>query len=369
MIPCLFSPFSLRSLALPNRIGMSPMCQYSSADGFATDWHFVHLGSRAVGGAALIIVEATAVSPEGRITPQDLGIWTDEHIPRLRTAVEFVHAQGVHIGIQLAHAGRKASMAPPWEEEHAVPPEQGGWTVVAPSPIPFAANYGTPAELDAAGIRKVVADFTAGAGRALEAGFDFIEIHAAHGYLLHEFLSPLSNRRTDEYGGPFEHRVRALVEVVDAVRAVWPDRLPVFVRISATDWAEDGWEIEQSVRLSALLKQRGVDLMDVSSGGLLPQVRIPVGPGFQVPFAARIRTEAGIATAAVGMITDAAQADQIIRLGHADLVLLAREFLRDPYWPLHSAAKLSARVSWPVQYLRAAAPGSTARAGVSLEED
>ncbi len=369
MTPCLFSPLSLRSLALPNRIGMSPMCQYSSVDGFANDWHFVHLGSRATGGVALIIVEATAVSPEGRITPHDLGIWKDEHVSHLRTSVEFAHAQGSYIGIQLAHAGRKASMTPPWEEERPVPPDQGGWTVVAPSPIVFAGNYAKPAALDTAGIRKVVGDFAAAARRAVEAGFDFIEIHAAHGYLLHEFLSPFSNQRTDEYGGSFENRVRALIEVVDAVRGALPDHLPLFVRISATDWADGGWDIEQSVQLATLLKQHGVDLIDVSSGGLLPKVHMPIGPGYQTPFAARIRKEAGIPTAAVGLITEAAQADDIVRSGQADVVLLARELLRDPYWSLHAAAKLGARVSWPVQYLRAAAPGSTAREGVSLEED
>ncbi len=345
------------------------MCQYSSVDGFANDWHFVHLGSRAVGGAGLIIVEATAVSPDGRITPQDLGLWKDEHIPRLQSIVEFVHAQGSHIGIQLAHAGRKASMTPPWEEERAVAPEQGGWTVVAPSPIAFAGNYARPLELDGAGIREVIRNFGSAARRAVQAGFDFIEIHAAHGYLLHQFLSPLSNQRGDQYGGAFEHRIRMLIEVVDAVRAALPDPLPLLVRVSATDWAEGGWDIEQSVRLAVLLKQHGVDLIDVSSGGLVPKVRIPIGPGYQTPFAARIRKEADIATAAVGLITDAAQADEIVRSGQADIVLLARELLRDPYWALHAAATLGARASWPVQYLRAAAPGSVARGGISLEED
>jgi 2,4-dienoyl-CoA reductase-like NADH-dependent reductase (Old Yellow Enzyme family) len=280
-----------------------------------------------------------------------------------------VHAQGSCIGIQLAHAGRKASMARPWEGEHLVPPEHGGWTVVAPSPEPFAANYGRPAELDRDGIRQVVADFRAAARRALQAGFDFVEIHAAHGYLLHEFLSPVANRRTDEYGGAFENRVRALLEVVDGVRAEWPERLPLFVRISATDWVEGGWDIEQSVSLAGLLKQRGVDLIDVSSGGLVPKAHVPVGPGYQVPLAERIRREVAIPTAAVGLITEAAQADEIVRAGQADLVLLARELLRDPYWALHAAAKLGARISWPVQYLRAAAAGSPARGGIPLEED
>jgi 2,4-dienoyl-CoA reductase-like NADH-dependent reductase (Old Yellow Enzyme family) len=368
MTPCLFSPFPIRGMALPNRIGMSPMCQYSSIDGFANDWHFVHWGSRAAGGVAFLILEASAVSPEGRITPQDLGIWRDEHLPRLASGVEFAHSQGAYMGIQLAHAGRKASMTPPWQEERLVSPEHGGWTVVAPSAIPFADHYGKPLELDGEGVQKVVEDFRAAARRSVNAGLDFIEIHAAHGYLLHEFLSPLSNRRTDEYGGDFENRVRVLLEVVDAVRAEMPDSAPMFVRISATDWVEGGWDMEQSVRLAELLKGRGVDLIDVSSGGVVPKVRIPVGPGYQVPFAAQIRKEAGIATAAVGMITDASQADQTIRSGQADLVLLARELLRDPYWPLHAAAELGARISWPVQYLRASAPGSTARGGVSEEE-
>ncbi|HYO81864.1 MAG TPA: NADH:flavin oxidoreductase/NADH oxidase [Bryobacteraceae bacterium] len=369
MSPCLFSPFSLRSLALPNRIGMSPMCQYSSVDGFANDWHSVHWGSRATGGVAFILVEATAVSPEGRITPADLGIWKDEHIERLRQGVEFAHAQGSYMGIQLAHAGRKASMALPWQEESLVAPELGGWQVVAPSAIPFSARYGMPLELNSAGIAKVIAAFRQAARRAVEAGYDFIEIHAAHGYLLHEFLSPLANRRIDEYGGEFGNRARLLLEVVDAVRAILPEHLPLFVRISATDWAEGGWDVDDSIRLSAELRTRGVDLIDVSSGGLVPGVRIPVGPGYQVPFSARIRAETGIATAAVGMITDASQADEILRAGHADLVLLARELLRDPYWALRAAAQLGARVSWPVQYLRAAASGATARDPVSLEDD
>lgn len=361
----LFAPLPLRGVALSNRIAVSPMCQYSSDDGFATDWHLVHLGSRAVGGAGLVIVEATAVSPEGRITPHDLGIWKDEHIPKLGEIVSFVHSQGSHIGVQLAHAGRKGSMSRPWEEERLVPPDEGGWTnVVAPSPIPFAPHYAVPHELDTVGTLKVVADFTAAARRAREAGFDLVEIHAAHGYLLHEFLSPLSNQRKDGYGGPFENRICLLVEVVDAVRSAWPAEFPVFVRVSATDWADGGWDVPQSIELARHLKNRGVDLIDVSSGGLLPRVHIPVGPGFQTPFAEQIRNGAGIPTGTVGMITDAAQADQIVRTGQADLVLLARELLRDPYWPLHAGAKLGKRISWPPQYLRAATPGSPVRDAV-----
>ena len=366
----LFSPLSLRNVALPNRIVVSPMCQYSSEDGFATDWHLVHLGSRAVGGAGLVIVEATAVSPEGRITPSDLGIWKDEHIEKLSRITDFVHSQGAYAGIQLAHAGRKASMSRPWDEERLVPPEEGGWTnVVAPSAIAFAPHYATPHELDQEGIAAIVASFASATHRAISAGFDLVEIHSAHGYLLHEFLSPLSNRRKDEYGGSFENRSRLLLEVTEAVRGKWPDTLPLFVRISATDWAEGGWDIAESLKLVELLKERGVDAIDVSSGGLIPQARIPIGPGFQTPFAERIRREGWMQTAAVGMITDPAQADHIIRTGQADLVLLARELLRDPYWPLHAAARLGKRASWPPQYLRAASPGSTARSEIAFEED
>jgi 2,4-dienoyl-CoA reductase-like NADH-dependent reductase (Old Yellow Enzyme family) len=358
----LFAPLTLRGVALPNRIAVSPMCQYSSEDGFATDWHLVHLGSRAVGGAGLVIVEATAVSPEGRITPNDLGIWKDDHVAKLEQIVTFIHSQGSYAGIQLAHAGRKASMSRPWEEERLVPPDEGGWSnVVAPSPIPFASHYAVPHQLDSTGIRKVVDNFTTATRRAHAAGFDIVEVHAAHGYLLHEFLSPLSNHRDDNYGGSFENRICLLMEVGEAVRHEWPDAQPVFVRISATDWAEGGWDVEQSVNLARILKSRGVDLIDVSSGGLLPRVQIPVGPGFQTPFAEQIRKEAAIPTGAVGMITDPAQADHIVRTGQGDIVLLAREFLRDPYWPLHAAAKLGKRTSWPLQYLRAATPGSTAR--------
>lgn len=358
----LFSPLTLRSVTLPNRVGVSPMCQYSSEDGFATDWHLVHLGTRAVGGAGLVFTEATAVTPEGRISPQDLGLWKDEHIPQLKRIVEFVHSQGSYAGIQLAHAGRKASTARPWDGDGLVKPEDGGWTdVVAPSAIPFSSDYALPRELDAAGIKKLIGAFVDATSRAKRAGFDVIEIHAAHGYLLHEFLSPLSNHRTDNYGGSFENRIRLLIEVTDAIRSEWGEQSPVVVRISATDWAEGGWDINQSVELSKVLKQHGVDLMDVSSGALVPHVRIPVGPGYQTPFAERIRKEAGIPTATVGMITDPAQADHVVRTGQADMVLLAREFLRQPYWALEAARDLQRPASWPVQYLRAAPSGAQRR--------
>jgi 2,4-dienoyl-CoA reductase-like NADH-dependent reductase (Old Yellow Enzyme family) len=358
----LFSPFTLRSVTLPNRVGVSPMCQYSSEDGFATDWHLVHLGTRAVGGAGLVFTEATAVTPEGRISPQDLGLWKDEHIPQLKRIVEFVHSQGSYAGIQLAHAGRKASTARPWDGDGLVKPEDGGWTdVVAPSAIPFSSDYALPRELDAAGIKKLIGAFVDATSRAKRAGFDVIEIHAAHGYLLHEFLSPLSNHRTDNYGGSFENRIRLLIEVTDAIRSEWGEQSPIAVRISATDWAEGGWDVDQSVELSKVLKQHGVDLMDVSSGALVPHVRIPVGPGYQTPFAERIRKEAGIPTATVGMITDPAQADHVVRTGQADMVLLAREFLRQPYWALEAARDLQRPASWPVQYLRAAPSGAQAR--------
>lgn len=333
------------------------MCEYSSTDGFANDWHLVHLGSRAVGGAGLVITEATAVSPEGRISPGDLGIWKDEHVPALRRITDFVHQQGAYAGVQLAHAGRKASMAPPWEKTHTVPPQEGGWQAVAPSAIRFADAYPVPVELDSVGLRKIVADFSSAAKRALSAGFDVIEIHAAHGYLLHEFLSPLSNHRTDEYGGSFENRVRFPLEVVRAVRAMWPEHLPVFVRISATDWAPESlgesWTLAESVVFARLLKEAGVDLIDVSTGGNHPGQQIPVGPGYQVAHSQTIHREVGIPTGAVGMITAPAQADQIVRSGQASLVLLAREMLRDPYWPLHAAERLQQQVTWPIQYLRA----------------
>jgi 2,4-dienoyl-CoA reductase-like NADH-dependent reductase (Old Yellow Enzyme family) len=365
--PHLFAPFVLREVTLPNRIVVSPMCQYSCSDGFATDWHLVHLGSRAVGGAGLVMSEASAVTPEGRISPQDLGIYKDEHIEPLKRITTFLHGQGAYAGMQLAHAGRKGSTPPPWETARVVPPAEGGWTCVpAPSAIPFAENYPQPTALDRNGIKAITAAFVAAARRALAAGYDVIELHAAHGYLIHEFLSPISNRRTDEYGGNFENRIRFLIEVTDAVREVWPERLPLLVRISATDWLEDpatgktndgsdpGWTVEQSIALCSQLREHGVDLIDVSSGGNVQTAIIPVGPGYQTSFAERIRKESRIATGTVGMITDPAQADHVIRTGQADLVILAREMLRDPYWPLRAARELKQPASWPVQYLRAA---------------
>ena len=358
----LFSPFSVRAVTLPNRIVVSPMCQYSSEDGFANDWHMVHLGSRAVGGAGLVLTEASAVTPEGRITPNDLGIWKDQHITPLARIVDFLHSQGAAAGIQLAHAGRKASMGRPWEGERLIGPEEGGWTeVVAPSDVPFRGDYAQPHALTLEGIRAVREAFARATRRARRAGFDVIEIHAAHGYLLHEFLSPLSNKRTDEYGGAFENRIRLLIETVDVVRTESGGDVPLFVRISATDWTEGGWDTEQSVLLAKVLREHGADVIDTSSGGNVAGARIPTGPSYQVPFAEQIRREAGIATAAVGQITEPAQADAIVRNGEADLVLLAREFLRDPYWGLHAAQELGVDVTWPAQYLRAAQKGAAAR--------
>ena len=349
----LFEPLALRGVTLKNRIVVSPMCQYSAEDGLANDWHLVHLGSRAVGGAGLIIQEATAISPEGRISPEDLGIWKDEHVPMLQRINAFITAQGSVPGVQLAHAGRKASTYRPWSGEGMVPGSDGGWPVVGPSDTAFNDKYPVPAALDAAGIQKVVADFRAAAQRALAAGFKVIELHAAHGYLLHEFLSPLSNQRTDAYGGSFENRVRLLLEVVAATREVWPEDLPLIVRLSVTDWTEDGWNADESVQLSAMLKTRGVDLIDCSTGGNVPKAPIPVGPGYQVQFAERIKEETGMLTGAVGLITTPAEAEAIVASGQADLVLLAREFLREPYFPLFAAHDLGVKVEWPAQYERA----------------
>jgi 2,4-dienoyl-CoA reductase-like NADH-dependent reductase (Old Yellow Enzyme family) len=351
------------------------MCEYSSDDGFANDWHLVHLGSRAVGGAGLVFTEATAVSPEGRISPQDLGLWKDDHIATLARITAFLHSQGARAGIQLAHAGRKASTFRPGDGEGRIAPEAGGWSnVLAPSAIPFSPTYPQPQPLDAPGLTQIRDAFRAAARRADRAGFDVIEIHAAHGYLLHEFLSPISNHRSDEYGGSFDNRVRLLLETVAAVREAWPAPRPLFVRISATDWVENsgpqaGWDLPQSIRLAAILRDRGVDLIDVSSGGNAATAQIPVGPAYQVPFADAIRREAGILTGAVGMITDPAQAATILRTGQADLVIIAREFLRDPYWPLHAAAALEVPAAWPVQYLRAAPRASTARAPFAAAEN
>lgn len=350
----LFSPLKIRGVEFRNRIGVSPMCQYSSEDGFANDWHLVHLGSRAVGGAALIIVEATAVTPKGRISPEDMGIWKDDHIEPLARIAKFIEAQGAVPGIQIAHAGRKASTDVPWRSGNSLSPERGGWSpILAPSAIAFDEESQVPEAMTEADIQAVKQAFTDAAKRALKAGFKVLELHAAHGYLLHAFLSPLSNQRTDAYGGSFENRIRLLLEMTEDARRIWPDTLPLFVRISATDWAEGGWGVDQSVQLCAELKKRGVDLVDVSSGGAVSYARIAVGPGYQVPFSEKIRHEADIPTAAVGMITEAKQADEIIRTGQADMVLLARELLRDPYWPLHAAHELGVTLPWPNQYDRA----------------
>jgi 2,4-dienoyl-CoA reductase-like NADH-dependent reductase (Old Yellow Enzyme family) len=346
----LLSPVTIRGVDLRNRIVMSPMCEYSAQDGFADDWHLVHLGSRAAGGTALIIVEATAVTAEGRITPGDLGIWKDDHIEPLARIVKFVHSQGAVAGIQLAHAGRKASCDLPWKGRTGLKPEEGGWQVVGPTALPFDKGNPTPVALDKAGIDNVIDRFEAGARRALKAGFKVIEIHAAHGYLLHEFLSPISNHRNDEYGDSLENRMRLLLQVVERLRGIMPEQLPLFVRISATDWVDGGWDIEQSIGLAKQLKRLGVDLIDVSSGGLVPDARIPVAKGFQVPFARRIRQEANIRTGAVGMITDPRHADEIITGGDANLVFIAREMLREPYWALKAQQALGEEPAWPVQY-------------------
>lgn len=351
----LFAPLAVRGVTLRNRVAVSPMCEYSSADGFATDWHLVHLGSRAVGGAGLVMTEATAVAADGRISPEDLGLWKDDHIPMLERIVRFVEDHGAVAGVQLAHAGRKASTYRPWAgRSGGIAVEDGGWRPVwAPSAIPFSSDYPEPTALDARGIAHVVGAFAAAARRALTAGFHVIEIHGAHGYLLQEFLSPLSNHRTDEYGGTFDGRTRLLREVVRAVREVWPDDHPLFVRVSATEWVDGGWAVDDSVALARQLAPLGVDLIDCSSGGNTATLTAPVGAGYQVPLAAAVRREAGMATGAVGLITEPAQADMIIRQGAADLVFLARELLRDPYWPLHAARSLGVDVPWPSQYLRA----------------
>lgn len=349
----LFTPLQIKSVQFRNRIVVSPMCQYSSEDGFASDWHLVHLGSRAVGGAGFIISEAAAVSPEGRISPFDLGIWKDTHIEKLQQITSFISAQGTVPGIQLAHAGRKASTNVPWQGRGKVAEDHGGWTVVAPSAIAFSDNYPMPVALDEQGIQKVISDFTAAAKRALQAGFKVIEIHSAHGYLIHQFLSPLSNHRTDKYGGAFENRIRLLLEVIAGVQTVWPTDLPLIVRISATDWVEGGWHLEESIKLARILQVKGVDLIDVSSGGLSNQQNISTGPGYQLPFASRIKKETGMPTGAVGMITTSIQAETILVNGDADLIIMARELLRQPYFPLLAAHELNDDFKWPVQYERA----------------
>ena len=352
-MPHLFEPFAQRGVTFRNRVAVSPMCQYSSEDGFANDWHLVHLVSRAVGGAGLVMTEAAAVEPPGRITPQDLGIWQDDHVEMLARIVKLIHRNGAVAGIQLAHAGRKGSTSTPWEGGNVLSESQGGWTSIAPSAIPFKADSPAPIALSIEDIQRLTTSFVNATQRSLEAGFNLIEIHAAHGYLLHEFMSPLSNQRTDEYGGSFEHRIRFLCEVVQAVRNVLSDQIPLWVRISATDWVPNGWDIEQSIVLSSKLKSLGVDLMDCSSGAIVPGEKIPTGAGYQTSFADRIRREANIATGAVGMITAPAQADHIIRTGQADMVLLAREMLRDPYWAMRAAKQLRQSVPTPVQYDRA----------------
>lgn len=349
----LFSALTLRKLTFRNRVFVSPMCQYSCDGGMATDWHLVHLGSRAVGGAGLVITEAVAVSPDGRISPYDLGIWSDDHIVPLQRIAAFIRAQGAVPGIQLAHAGRKAGTEAPWNGGKPITDPGRTWQPRAPSPIPFADSYKTPLELSQDAMEEVVARFAAAARRSIAAGFEVVELHMAHGYLLHEFLSPLSNHRSDGYGGDFDGRTRMPLRVARTVRELWPDSRPVFVRVSSTDWVDGGWDLQQTVQFAKKLRDAGIDLIDCSSGGLVPSAVVPEGPGYQTPFAAAVRKEAGIATGAVGMITDPFQAEQIIATGGADAVIMGREELRDPYWPLHAAQVLKADIPWPRQYLRA----------------
>ena len=368
-MPHLFDPLILRGLTLQNRVVVSPMCEYSCVDGFANDWHFVHLGSRAVGGAGLVFTEAAAVTAEGRISPEDLGIWHDGHAQSLEPIVRFIKGQAAAAGIQLAHAGRKASTYRPWGGSGMIPISAGGWQPIGPDAEPFAPNYPTPRPMTVDDIAGVVGAFRRAAELALGSGFDVVEVHAAHGYLLHEFLSPLSNTRVDEYGGSFENRIRLCLEVVKAVRGVWPEDQPVWVRLSCTDWTDGGWDPDQSVELARRLRALGVDLVDCSSGGNVPHARIPLEPGYQVPFAERIRREAGVATGAVGLITSSGQADEVIRQERADCVLIARELLRDPYWPLRAARELGHKVPWPSQYLRAAPPDTPARVVKPADDD
>jgi 2,4-dienoyl-CoA reductase-like NADH-dependent reductase (Old Yellow Enzyme family) len=349
----LFSPLIIKDVTFRNRLAISPMCQYSSNDGFANNWHLVHLGSRAVGGAGLIIQEATAVSPEGRISPGDMGLYKDDHIEKLQAITAFIHQQGAVPGIQLAHAGRKASCAIPLKGGKQITEKDGGWQTVAPSAIPFYQEDIAPVALDTAGIEKVKADFKDAARRALKAGYKVIEIHAAHGYLIHEFLSPLSNHRTDSYGGSFENRIRLLLEIIHEVKTVWPLMLPLFVRLSVTDWTENGWNADESIQLASVLKLNGVDLIDCSSGSNVLHAKIPFAPGFQVPFAERIRNETGILTGAVGLITEPGDAEDILNKGQADLIIIGRASLRDPQFPLHAAYALGEDIVWPVQYERA----------------
>jgi 2,4-dienoyl-CoA reductase-like NADH-dependent reductase (Old Yellow Enzyme family) len=349
----LFTPLTIKGITFKNRITVSPMCEYSSEDGFANDWHLVHLGSRAVGGAALVIQEATAVSPEGRISPNDAGIWKDEHIAKLKQITSFIHQQGSVAGIQLAHAGRKASHDIPWKGGKFISLANGGWQTVSSSSIAFSDGEELPEALTKDGIQKVINDFAAATKRALEAGYKLIEIHAAHGYLINQFMSPLVNKRTDEYGGSFENCIRLLIQIIETIRNIIPADYPLFVRISASDWAEGGWDIESSVQLVNILKTKGVDLIDCSSGGAVKHQKIPLSPGYQVPFAERIKKETGILTGAVGLITEAQQAEDILTNGQADMIILARQMLRDPYFPLHAAYALNEDITWPLQYDRA----------------
>jgi 2,4-dienoyl-CoA reductase-like NADH-dependent reductase (Old Yellow Enzyme family) len=349
----LFSPLIIKSITLKNRIVVSPMCQYSSQDGFANDWHLVHLGSRAVGGAALVMQEATAVSPEGRITYGDMGIWKDEHIEKLKTITAFIESQGAVPGIQLAHAGRKASFDIPWISNDEITEGEHSWQAVAPSALPFYEGGRSPAALSKDDIQKLIADFRAASIRALAAGYKVLEIHAAHGYLINEFLSPFTNKRTDEYGGGFTNRIHFLLKIIEAVQTVWPANLPLFVRISATEWTAGAWDENDSVQLAAILKEKGVDVMDCSTGGNIRGVRIPLTPGYQVAFAEKIKHETGMLTGAVGLITTAIQAEEILQQGRADLIFMAREMLRDPYFALHAAKQLDEDIDWPVQYQRA----------------
>lgn len=349
----LFSPLKIRGIGLKNRIVVSPMCQYSSVDGMPNDWHLVHLGSRAVGGAALVIMEASAVSPEGRITPDDAGIWNDDQADAYRRITDFISSQNSIPGIQLAHAGRKASTYSPWKGKGAADIKDGGWQTIAPGAVPYADDYPVPLQMNSDDIRNVINQFKEAAERSIKAGFRLIELHMAHGYLVHEFLSPLSSHRKDNYGGSLENRCRLALEISKAVRGVIPDDIPLFARISSTDWAKDGWNIEQSVQLAKWLKETGVDLIDCSSGGNIANEKVPAGPGYQVVFSERIKREAEILTGAVGLITSPVQAENIVRTKQADVVILAREILRNPYWPLYAAKELNAEVEWPVQYLRA----------------
>lgn len=349
----LFSPLRIKSIELKNRIVVSPMCQYSAVDGFANNWHLVHLGSRAVGGAALIFTEATAVSAEGRISNDDLGIYKEEHVGFLRTITTFLEENGAVPGIQIAHAGRKASTYPEWKGNGKIALADGGWVPIGPSDIAFADNYATPTAMSVADIERVKKDFVTGAARALRAGFKVLEIHGAHGYLVHEFLSPLSNKRTDQYGGSFDNRTRFLLELVEEIQTVWPENLPLFVRISATDWMEGGWNEHESLRLAKLLEAKGVDAVDVSTGGTSPDAKIPVGAAYQLPFASLIKHHTDLIVGTVGLITNAAQAETILVNGDADLIFMARELLRDPYFPLHAAKEVHEDIAWPNQYRRA----------------